>query len=189
MAEMGILANGANGKHSTQDTPNERLELLEGTIVTMSPIGSHHASCVKRLNRIFSQMLPTDVLISVQDPIVLSEYSEPQPDVALLRMRPDYYATSHPQAADVLLIIEVADSTIATDRVWKVPMYAAVGIGEVWLVDLVDERLLVYRQPLPAKRRYQEVNTLTKGDHIMVASLPNLTVSVDAILPPTTLHE
>jgi hypothetical protein len=120
MAEAGILSE------------DDRVELLEGEIVAMSPIGSRHAGTVKRL---LDQFIPLQgarrVILSVQDPIRLGEYSEPQPDLALLRPRADFYASSHPGPEDVLLIIEVADQSAAVDREVKVPLYARWGIPEV----------------------------------------------------------
>ncbi|GIX47745.1 MAG: hypothetical protein KatS3mg131_1956 [Candidatus Tectimicrobiota bacterium] len=125
LAEAGILSE------------DERVELIEGEIVAMAPIGSRHAGAVKRL---LDQFIPLQaarrVLLSVQDPIRLGEHSEPQPDVALLRPRPDFYAAEHPGPEEVLLVVEVAETSAEYDREVKVPLYARFGVPEVWLVDL-----------------------------------------------------
>ncbi len=137
MAEVGIFA------------PDERVELLDGQIIPMSPIGSQHAACVRRVQELFNTLrsIETRYSISVQNPIWLSEHSEPEPDIALLRPRADYYAEAHPTAADVYLVVEVADSSLAYDQQQKVPRYAAAGIAEAWVLDVLAARLTVYRQP------------------------------------------
>lgn len=129
---------------------DERTELIEGEIVDMAPIGAGHASSVKRLANILKLAVGDGAIVSVQDPIVLGKHSAPQPDIALLRPRADYYATAHPQAEDVLLIIEVADSSLAYDRDIKLPLYAQHGIPEVWLVDLTARQLTIHQQPAAA---------------------------------------
>jgi len=123
MTEAGIL------------TEDDRIELIDGEVVKMSPIGNAHAGCVKRITALCYEQVARLVMISVQDPIQLDDYSKPQPDVALLKTRPDYYAQSPPMPADILLIVEVADSSIDYDRNVKVPLYARAAIPEVWLVD------------------------------------------------------
>ena len=127
-------------------TEDDRIELIEGTLIDMAPIGSGHAGHVKQLNHLFSARLD-DVIIAVQDPVVLSDDSEPQPDIALLRWRDDYYKNANPTAGDVLLIIEVADSSADYDRSVKIPLYARHGIPEVWLIDLQKRRIEIYRNP------------------------------------------
>ena len=135
MAEAGILGE------------DDRVELIAGEIIVQMPIGSAHASAVKRLNQLLTRVADGRCIISVQDPVALDLFSEPEPDLALLRPRPDYYANAHPGPADVLLIIEVADTSLAFDREEKIPLYAAAGIPEVWLVDLADRSLCVFRRP------------------------------------------
>ena len=135
MAEANIL------------TEEDRVELIAGQIVAMSPIGSRHAACVKRLNLLLGKMIGDSMLIGVQDPIALDAYSEPEPDLVLLRPRADFYATAHPSAADVLLAVEVADTSAGYDRAVKVPLYAQAGIPEVWLIDLSANRIEVYARP------------------------------------------
>src|SRR2546426_2118990 len=124
MAEAGIFSE------------DESVELLEGEIVEMTPISSRHAACVNKLTRLFTRELGERVVVSVQNPVALTETSEPQPDLALLRPRADFYAAGHPGPEDVLLMVEVADTSATSDRAVKVPLYARAGIEEVWLIDL-----------------------------------------------------
>lgn len=168
MAEVGILSE------------DDRVELIEGKVITMSPIGSRHAACVKRLNSLLSREVGQSALISVQDPIRLDDYSEPVPDVALLRSRDDYYAKEHPAPADVLLIVEVSDTSEEYDRNVKVPLYARAGILEVWLINLLKNFIQIYTQPESGK--YKSVRKVKSGEIITVQSIPNLTIAVDAIL-------
>ncbi|MBI4506726.1 MAG: Uma2 family endonuclease, partial [Chloroflexi bacterium] len=153
---------------------DDRVELIEGEIVEMTPIGHRHAGCVKRLNRLFSQELGTTAVIGIQDPVRLSEDSEPQPDVAVLRPRADLYASAHPTPADVLLLIEVAESSAEPDRRVKVPLYARGGVPEVWLVDLGGETVTVYRDPTPDG--YRTERTVQRGETLAPAALPDLQV-------------
>ncbi|GIX47751.1 MAG: hypothetical protein KatS3mg131_1962 [Candidatus Tectimicrobiota bacterium] len=168
MAEAGILGE------------DDRVELIEGEIVAMAPIGSRHAACVDRLNRLFSQRTGERAIVRVQNPVRLGEHSEPQPDVALLRPRPDFYAAEHPGPEDVLLVVEVAETSAAPDRAVKVPLYARFGIPEVWLVDLAAAQVEVYRQPAP--QGYQAVETLRRGDTVAPLLLPELSLAVEALL-------
>ncbi|MEM0326364.1 MAG: Uma2 family endonuclease [Desulfurococcaceae archaeon] len=134
MAQVGILTEG------------ERTELIDGKIVTMTPIGSRHAACVNRLNQLLAERTRGLAIVSVQNPIALDSYNEPQPDIALLALRDDFYAAHHPRPEDVLLIIEVAESSLEGDRNLKLPLYAKAAIPEVWLVNLADGELESYRQ-------------------------------------------
>lgn len=135
MVEVGLLRE------------DERVELIEGEVIKMSPIGSRHAACVARLTKLFSRLTGDGAIVWVQNPIRLDDFSEPQPDVALLKPRADFYSRAHPAAADVLLIVEVADTTIGYDRQVKVPLHARAGVPEVWVVDLVGEAVETYAQP------------------------------------------
>ncbi|MDQ3917533.1 MAG: Uma2 family endonuclease, partial [Acidobacteriota bacterium] len=110
--------------------PDDRLELIGGEIVEMSPIGSSHAACVKFLSALLQRLFGGTLIVSTQDPIRLDDFSEPQPDVALLRWREDFYRHAHPTPADVLLVVEVADTTVESDRQVKIPLYARAGIPE-----------------------------------------------------------
>lgn len=168
LAQAGILGE------------DDRVELLEGEIVEMAPIGSRHAACVKRAAALFHEHLGKEVIVSVQDPIHLSSYSEPQPDLALLRPRPDFYASSHPGPGDVLLVVEVTETTASYDREVKTPIYARAGIPEVWLVDLERDRIEVFRQPSP--QGYGEALALGRGQRLSPLLLPHISLSVDDIL-------
>lgn len=168
MAEVGILGG------------DDRLELLAGEIVRMTPIGSRHAACVNALNRVFNGLLAQRAIVSVQNPIRLGADSEPQPDLALLRPRADFYATAHPWADDVFLVVEVADRSADLDRTVKIPLYARSGIREAWLVDLAGERVEVFRAP--AAEGYREVRQAARGERLSLDAFPDLTVQVDDVL-------
>ena len=168
MAEAGIL------------TEADRVELIEGEIIKMSPIGSLHAACVKRLNRLLQRQCGDAVVVSVQDPVRLSDFSEPEPDIALLRARADLYAQSHPTPADVLLIIEVADTTVLSDRNVKVPLYARAGIPEVWLIDLQQDVIEIYAQAVGDV--YQVQRQARRTEQLTAETLPQLTLAVDAVI-------
>lgn len=153
---------------------DERVELLDGELFEMAAIGSRHAACVKRVAEWFSLRVLGRMIVSVQDPIRLSVHSEPQPDIALLRRRADFYASAHPGPQDVLLVIEVADSSVGYDRDTKIPLYAAAGIPEVWLIDLKPARITVYREPRDGG--YQEIVQHRRGAVLTPLALPDLTL-------------
>lgn len=160
--------------------PESHLELINGEILEMAPIGSNHAGHVKRLIKLFSNLIPDDVISSVQDPLQLNDLSEPEPDYMLLRADADFYSTRHPTADDVLLLIEVADSSLMYDRVQKQRLYASHNIPEYWLVNLNDNCLEVYRQP--HGERYTGKATLRRGDHIELTQLTDIMLEVADIL-------
>ena len=168
MIEAGILAE------------DDQIELIKGEVVAMSPIGSRHAACVKRLNRLFAERLGKLALISVQDPIHLDEHSEPEPDLALLQPRPDFYAQAHPEPEDVLLIVEVAETSTEYDRQIKIPLYAQTNIAEVWLVNLAAKLIEVYRQPAPAG--YVQVEYLKHGQSLSPQAFPQVALVIAEIL-------
>ncbi|MGB3508287.1 MAG: Uma2 family endonuclease [Microcoleaceae cyanobacterium] len=159
---------------------DERVELIRGEILKMSPVGRHHAACVNRLTRLFSQKLGDRVLVSVQNPVELDNYSEPEPDIALLKLKADFYESGHPQSQDLFLIVEVADSTIKFDHEVKVPLYAENNVIEVWLVDINEECLEVYRQPIG--NSYKQVQKLERGENLFVQRFPDINIQVDEIL-------
>ncbi len=159
---------------------DDRVELIKGEIVQMSPIGRFHAACVKRLAELFILRLAQLITVGVQDPIELDDNSEPQPDLALLRRRGDFYQSGHPQPEDILLIIEVADTTVESDREVKIPLYASSGIVEVWLVNIPAECIEVYRQP--SGNGYQNVQVFGRGQSIFVEAFPDVNFTVDEIL-------
>ncbi len=159
---------------------DDRVELVDGEIINMTPIGSRHAACVARLTRLLSVSLGTTAIVWVQNPIRLDDRSEPQPDVAVLRARPDFYEHAHPGPQDVLLLIEVADISTEIDRGVKLPLFAKAGIGEVWLVDLVGGVVQVCRQPTP--QGYQMIRQLQGAEQLSAEALPKLVMSVSEIL-------
>lgn len=160
--------------------PNARVELIEGEIIEMSPIGSRHAACVKLLTRTVNLQIGENGIVSTQDPIRLSDFSEPQPDVAVLRFRPDFYREAHPRPEDVLLIIEVADTTVEYDRNVKMPLYARAGIPEALLFNLPDDQLEYYSHPEAGA--YQRRRVLNRGEKFESMSVPGLILDVEAIL-------
>jgi Uma2 family endonuclease len=168
MAQTGIL------------TEDDRVELIEGEIVEMSPIGSRHAACVNRLNMLLSSQIGQSAIVSVQNPIVINDYSEPEPDLAILRLRADYYEQELPQSADVLLVIEVADTSVEVDRSVKIPLYAQSGIPVTMLVNLPEELIEVHSQP--ANGQYQSAKIFRRGDTFQLNVLPHLNLNVDDIL-------
>ncbi|PDW00805.1 Uma2 family endonuclease [Candidatus Viridilinea mediisalina] len=160
--------------------PDERLELLDGRIVHMSPIGPLHAAVVLRLNTLLNRLLVGRYLISVQNPIRLGAQSEPQPDVLMLHPRHDYYATAHPTPSEVLLVVEVADPTNSYDRSIKLPLYAAAGIAEVWLVALAQQQIEQYYHPIGDQ--YGSKQTYSRGACITAHGVSGLELEVDDIL-------
>ena len=126
---------------------NDRVELINGQILEMSPIGSRHAAVVDRISNVLKYYLQEKVIVRVQNPVEIDELSEPEPDVCLLKFRKDYYADQHPVPQDILLIIEVADSSLTLDREVKLPLYAKAGITEYWIVNLERNEIEAYRSP------------------------------------------
>jgi Uma2 family endonuclease len=148
---------------------NDRVELIAGEILNKMPIGPSHASTVKRLNRIFSSVTEDRCVVSVQDPIALDAFSEPEPDLALLAPRADLYGGSHPTPGEVYLIVEVADSSLRFDRERKIPLYAAAGIPEVWLVDLMEKAFTRFRKPI--RGIYTEISQHGPGETIPIPNV------------------
>lgn len=167
MGEVGILRE------------DERVELIAGEIIQMSPIGDQHIVCVNRLTRLLVLELGTTAFVSVQNPVRLSLDGEPQPDLVVMRDQGDGNAV--PTLANVLLVIEVADSSRNYDRRVKLPLYAAAGIPEAWLVDLPGQ--LIERHSQPRDGVYQRVVVVKRGDTLTSTILPNLALAVDAVLP------
>lgn len=160
---------------------DDRVELIDGEIVEMGPVGARHAATVKRIrNRLTPIESSGRALLSVQDPIRLGDFGEPQPDLALLRPRGDFYAAEHPGPEDVLLVVEVAETSTDYDRQVKVPLYARWGIPEVWLVDLEQDRIEVYRRP--SAEGYQEVQMVRRGERVGPTAFPDLVLRTEEIL-------
>jgi Uma2 family endonuclease len=156
-----------------------RLELMEGEIVEMAPIGSAHAAVVDTLDTLLREVAP-GAIVRVQGPLVLGERSAPQPDVMLLRPRADRYYNSHPVAADALLVVEVADTTLAYDLEVKRPLYARAGVAELWIVDINRRELHVFREP---ELGYSIHRVLTAGDSASVAALDDVAFQVSSLFP------
>ncbi|HEY0081953.1 MAG TPA: Uma2 family endonuclease [Pyrinomonadaceae bacterium] len=161
-------------------TKDARLELIEGEVIEMSPIGSRHAACVNFLSRFLNRTVGDIALVSTQNPIRLNDFSEPEPDIALLRLRDDFYRAAHPTPADVLLVIEVADTTLAYDREVKVPLYAKAGIAEVWIVNLSEEQIEIYSGL--AGGAYQTPAVFRRDAEACAHTIANLSVGVADVL-------
>jgi len=169
MAETGILA------------PTQRVELIEGEIVDMPPIGRRHVACVSRLTHVFVRGVGDRAVVFVQSPLRLADHSEPEPDLVVLRPRADFYAGSDAGPRDVLLVIEVADTSEHYDRHVKLPLYARHGIPEVWLVDLTVGSITAYRQP--GAEGYEQTIVATGQDELRPLAFPDLVVTAASILP------
>ena len=160
MAEVGIL------------TPDDRVELIEGEIIRMSPIGTRHAACVNRGAELFMLKFHGKATVTVQNPAHLNQYNEPQPDILLLKHREDYYASKHPSPEDTLLLLEVSDTTLGFDLNVKIPIYGATGIPEVWIADLRKNIIRVFSNPEAGQ--YQTELTFSGDDTLSVLAFPNV---------------
>ena len=169
MASAGVLGE------------DDRVELLEGAVVEMAPIGSRHAAAVGRLDDFLGTAVRGRASVRVQQPIELDDASEPEPDLVLARLRADYYAASHPLPADVLLLIEVGDSSAGIDRGYKLLLYARASVGEVWLVDLKEDTIAVHRDP--AGGEYRTVLEARRGGTVSPLAFPDVVLAVDDLIP------
>jgi Uma2 family endonuclease len=168
MAQVGLLS------------PEDRVELIEGEIIDMAPMGSEHASALRTLAELFVEALQKRAIVAVQDPVRLSERSEPEPDLALLRRRADLYKHAHPTAADVYLIVEVAQTSLRYEREVKLPLYAKHGIPEAWIIDTEKRELSVYRNP--EGDRYVSEATTKQPGKIALFALPEVEVDLSGLL-------
>lgn len=168
MIESGIL------------TDRDRVELIKGEIVEMSPVGKRHAACVDRLTELFILHLAPKAIIRNQNPIRLSDDSEPQPDLAILRRRDDFYLTGHPKPEDIFLVVEVSDTTVDYDKEVKIPIYAQEGISEVWLLDLNAQAVEVFQQP--TSNGYQHMQQFYCGQALIISAFPEVQFTVDQLL-------
>lgn len=168
MIEMSIL------------TDCDRVELLQGEIIEMSPVGRRHAACVDRLNELLVLCLASQAIVRVQSPIRLGDNSEPQPDVSILVRRDDFYSDEHPQPKDVFAVIEVSDTTVEFDRTVKIPLYAQNLIPEVWLVDLNGRAVEVYREPHLST--YRQMQIFRHGQSLSFQSFTGILVPVAQFL-------
>jgi Uma2 family endonuclease len=157
-----------------------RVELLDGQVITMSPIGPPHGGCVTATSRLLTFRAGERAIVMVQSAVRLDRHSEPEPDIAVVRPRPDCYRTSHATPPDMFLLIEVGDSSARFDREIKAPMYARAGVPELWLVDLLAEEVQVCRAPGLAG--YADVSTRRRGERLSPSALPDVVITVDEIL-------
>jgi Uma2 family endonuclease len=170
MAAAGILGE------------EDRAELIDGEVRPMTPIGPLHSGLEIRLTTLLTDRLGKAALVSVQNPVRLSDYSEPQPDIVVLRPRSDFYQSSHPTPADVLLLIEVCDTSVDYDQVEKLPRYAAAGVPEVWIVNCQEDCVRQFAQPGPSAYGLQRA--WRRGERIATSAVPGLQVTVDDVLGP-----
>ena len=168
MAEAGVLPPGA------------RVELLNGEIIDMSPIGPFHGGVTNFLNQFFAAAAKRRWIMSVQNPVRLDDHSEPQPDLMLLKPAPDFYRKRHPQPADVFLLIEVSDTTLEADQTEKIPAYGRAGVAEVWIVNLNELTIEVYREP--HFTGYGSKTVLRAGGQAAPRAFPDATVDVAELL-------
>ena len=161
MHEAGVFNDG------------DRLELINGEIKLMSPIGRKHGACINRLNKLIQKKLGDLMVLSVQNSILLDDNSQPQPDLAILKPRDDFYESGLPTPEDILLIIEVADSSIDYDRHEKAPLYAAAGIPEMWLFDVNKKTIEGYSQP--SALGYKQIHRYDEGDTLSMLAFPDIT--------------
>jgi Uma2 family endonuclease len=175
MAEVGILA------------PDARVELIDGEIIDMAPIGSRHNATVTRLARLLNRAVGDLAIVQAQGSISFSSYSEPEPDVALLNPRADFYWSAHPRPADIQLIIEVAESSLRFDREVKLPLYARHDVCETWLVDINGRRLTRHRQPLQGTYTFVDEPDLRTPLEIEAISGVRVDLSELFALPPQSL--
>ncbi len=160
--------------------PGSRLELIEGEILEMAPIGFNHSGHLNRINKLFAKLMPDDIISSVQNPLQLGDFSEPEPDFMLLKPNDDFYSSRHPTADDVLLLIEVADSSLCFDQNQKLRLYARYNVPEYWLMNLNDSCIEVHRQP--HGDCYGEKTTLRVGDSVTLSQLEQISISIADIL-------
>lgn len=170
MSEAGVLHN------------TERVELINGEIIVMPPIGPLHGSGVDRFNFWSGQYSAGKFIVRTQGAIRISDDSEPEPDIALLRFREDFYATSQPTPTDILLVVEVSDSTLAYDRDVKIILYGQAGIPEAWIINLIEDCIEVFSEP--GSEGYAQCGVYRRGDRISPSTLPDVEFAVDDLLPP-----
>jgi len=168
MGETGIIA------------PDARVELLDGEIIDMMPIGPFHAGTVNTLIRLLATTAKGRWLVVAQNPVRLGPRSEPQPDFLLVKPAADDYKTRHPVPEDVLLLIEVAESSLAYDRNRKIPAYGRAGISEVWIVNLLEQNIEVFRDP--HFTGYASIQKFGAGDTVHIQAFPDVGIEVGALL-------
>ena len=168
MAEAGIFDE------------DDRVELIHGEIIEMSPIGSPHMACVNRLTSLLKHLPAEAGILSIQNPVGIDDFSEPEPDVAVLKFRKDFYQEHKPMPKDVLLVIEVADTSVERDRKVKIPLYAFAGIPEAWLVDLHQKSITVFKHPKDGG--YLQSIEYQLGGTIQCSTVERLSVAVSDVI-------
>lgn len=160
---------------------DDRVELIEGRIVDMTPIGTRHAACVNRINSFFNWKLQGRVIVSVQNPLLLlTEESEPEPDIVLLKYKENFYSDELPESEDVFLIIEVADTSVVYDREIKNPLYAKANILEVWLINLPENCIEIYNSPISGS--YEFIRIIRDEQTLSPKSFPDISLTAKQIL-------
>lgn len=159
---------------------NEPIELIKGEIFHMSPIGTEHASCVDRLNRILHLSLGESYIVRVQNPVYISGDSEPEPDISILKFHPEFYARHHPLPGDIAMIIEVSDTSLEYDRQIKLPLYAKAGIPEAWIVNLKEGCVEIHSSP--TEHGYELCRKHYRGSKLNSPSFPDLKIGADELL-------
>lgn len=168
MIEIGIIREG------------DRVELVGGEILEMAAMGSKHYGCIAKLNALLTETLGRTVVVAIQGPVRLPDSSEPEPDVALLKPRDDFYARALPTPEDTLLVVEVSDTTLRYDREVKLPLYARAGIPEVWIVNLPAATVETHSRPVTGK--YREMTRAKSEERLKSKTLPALELAVDDVL-------
>jgi Uma2 family endonuclease len=167
MREVGILREDDN------------VELIDGEVRPMAPIGPFHAAITNLLVKLITQQLGDRAIVSIQNPVNLNMYSQPQPDIAVLQPRDDFYVSAHPRPDDILLVIEVADSSLEYDRSEKLPRYAQAGIPEAWIVDISKQTIEQYTSP--QHERYHRMHIIPFGDRISATTIDQLVIAVQSL--------
>jgi Uma2 family endonuclease len=160
-------------------TKYDRVELIEGEMFDMAPMGTRHSAITSRLHERFVLSASRSATVVSGGPIVLGEFSEPQPDLMLLKRRADFYSGAHPVAADVLLLIEVSDRSLAYDQGVKLGLYARYGVAEYWVVDLEGRRIHTYREP--SAQGYARTLVFTAADGVAPQAFPGVMIAVGEI--------
>ena len=168
-----MIAAGVLGK-------DDRIELIDGELIEMAPIGDAHAGITNQLNYLLTRRSGEAYLVGVQTPLVLDAHNEPEPDLLVLRWRADFYKYAKPTAADVCLLIEIADSSLTYDQTVKLPLYALHGIPEIWLINLPQRRFELYRAPRDG--RYERRDYAEIGMQAWTDSIAGIVVDVGEVL-------
>lgn len=169
MVDAGILSE------------DDRVELIHGEVLRMSPIGPRHSAAVLRANQALQRLVADRAIVGVQGSVRLDEYDEPQPDIYLLRSKEDFYASGHAGPADIFLIVEIADSSLAYDKGLKMRLYAETGVPEYWVADIQNDGVLAYSEA--RQNTYSVIRQFRRGDRIIPTLLPECPIPIDVLLP------